>query len=177
MPADPAFAIEAQAVAQILEELDYFQVLKLAPGATPGEIKAAYHRESRLYHPDRFFGDDDAELRRAVARIYKRINEAYVCLRDDRKRAKYLEDISGPEREKRLRFTEEAEQEEKKAREAETGATPQGRKLFAQGMAELQAGRPSQAAQHFKMALMYEPQNATFRERQDEALRLSGQKK
>ena len=49
-----AFEIEAQALAQILDELDYFQILKIAQHASPVEIKAAYYRESRAYHPDRY---------------------------------------------------------------------------------------------------------------------------
>src|SRR5205085_5031288 len=106
---DEAFEIEAQALAQILDELDYFQILKVGQNASPSEIKAAYYRESRAYHPDRFFQMDASEFKDAVGRIYKRINEAYVCLRDDVKRTKYLGDVIGPERQKKLRFVEASE--------------------------------------------------------------------
>src|SRR6266436_4611852 len=51
---DEAFEIEAQALAQVLDELDYFQVLKIGQNASPPDIKSAYYRESRAYHPDRF---------------------------------------------------------------------------------------------------------------------------
>jgi curved DNA-binding protein CbpA len=95
---DPIFEIEAQALAQIIDELDYFQILKIEPNASPVDIKNAYFRESRAYHPDQFFAVPDGDGKRAVAKIYKRINEAFVCLRDDRKRAKYLADVSGPDR-------------------------------------------------------------------------------
>ena len=78
-----AFEIEAQALAQILDELDYFQILKIAQHASPVEIKAAYYRESRAYHPDRYSTLPPGELKDNIGRIYKRINEAYVCLRDD----------------------------------------------------------------------------------------------
>jgi len=93
---DEGFQIEAEALAQVLDELDYFQVLKIGQSASPGEIKAAYYRESRAYHPDRFSTLPAGELKDNIGRIYKRINEAYVCLRDDVKRAKYLADVNGP---------------------------------------------------------------------------------
>src|SRR5579862_6276723 len=103
---DEGFEIEAQALAQVLDELDYFQILKVGQNANPNEIKAAYYRESRSYHPDRFFQLPSSELKDAIAKIYKRINEAYVCLREDSKRMKYLADILGPDRQKKLRFIE-----------------------------------------------------------------------
>lgn len=174
MAFDPVFEIEAQALASILDELDYFQILKIPTDASPADVKAAYYRESRQYHPDRFFSAPDSDTKQAVARIYRRINEAYLCLRDAGLRAKYLADISGPDRASRLRFTEEAEQEQRQAKEAELGATPQGRKLFAQGLLDLEAGRHSQAANQFKMALMYEPSNATFQAKYEEAARAAG---
>src|SRR5207248_5662409 len=98
---DETFAIEAQALAQVLDELDYFQILKIGQGASPNEIKSAYYRESRAYHPDRFYQLKNLGLKESIGRIYKRINEAYVCLRDDVKRAKYLADVSGLERQKK----------------------------------------------------------------------------
>src|SRR5436190_4065643 len=101
---DDGFEIEAQALAQILDELDYFQILKVGQNASPGEIKAAYYRESRLYHPDRFSTLPASELKDNIGKIYKRINEAYVCLRDDTKRTKYIADVIGPDRQRKLRF-------------------------------------------------------------------------
>src|SRR5881394_624996 len=108
---DEAFQIEAQALAQVLDELDYFQVLKIGQNASPPEIKAAYYRESRAYHPDRFSTLPQSELKDNIGKIYKRINEAYVCLRDDTKRTKYLADVLGADRQKKLRFVEASEQE------------------------------------------------------------------
>src|SRR5438445_10981616 len=119
---DEGFEIEATALAQILDELDYFQILKIGQNASPNEIKAAYYRESRAYHPDRFSTLAAGELKDNIGRIYKRINEAYVCLRDDTKRLKYLADILGPERQKQLRFVDASEPELQKEKEQEGGA-------------------------------------------------------
>jgi curved DNA-binding protein CbpA len=169
---DEGFAIEAQALAQVLDELDYFQILKVGQNSSPVDLKAAYYRESRAYHPDRFLQLPDVELREAIGKIYKRINEAYVCLRDDSKRAKYLADVSGPDRQKKLRFVEASEQELKKEKEQEVGATPQGRKFFLAGLSDLAAQRFASAERNFKMALTYEPSNVNFKAKRDEAAKL-----
>jgi curved DNA-binding protein CbpA len=166
---DPSFEIEVQALMQVLDELDYFQILKVPTSADPGAIKLAYYRESRAYHPDRFHQIPSTDLKEAVGRIYKRINEAYVTLRDDAKRTKYATDVSGPERPKKLRFIEESEQELKKEKEAEVGTTPQGRKFFQAGMLDLMAQRWASAERNFKMALTYEPTNANYKTRREEA--------
>src|SRR5262249_51725079 len=101
------------ALAARLSTLDYFQILNVANTATPPEIKAAFHRWSREFHPDRFYQVADKELKHRVNEVYKRITEAYYVLRDDVKRKTYLSDISGPERARKLRFTEAAELETK----------------------------------------------------------------
>ena len=42
---DPFFSIEVETLSGALDQIDYFAVLKLTAAATPGEIRAAYHRE------------------------------------------------------------------------------------------------------------------------------------
>jgi curved DNA-binding protein CbpA len=171
---DPAFLIEAEAVADIIDELDYFQILKLEQTASQEEIKAAYFRESRLYHPDQFYSMEEGKPKQAISRVYKRVNEAWVVLRDDVKRGKYTADISGPDRAKKLRYTEASEEELKKQKDAELGTTPQGRKTFAAGLRDLEAGRYAQALMNFKLAAQFEPQNALFKQKRDEAAKLAG---
>ena len=169
---DEAFEIEAQALAQILDELDYFQILKVAQAASPADVKNAYYRESRAYHPDRFFRTTNVELREAVGKIYKRINEAYVCLRDEVRRGKYAIDVSGPDRQRKLRFVEASEQELKKDKEQEIGMTPQGRKFFLAGLQDMAAQRFAAAERNFKMALTWEPANLNYKAKRDESGKL-----
>ena len=169
---DETLEIEAAALAQVLDELDYFQILKIGQTGGPSELKSAYYRESRAYHPDRFYQLPDGDLKESIGRIYKRINEAYVCLRDDVKRPKYLADISGPERQKKLRFVEASEQEMKKDKEQEIGTTPQGRKFFMAGLSDMAGQRFAAAERNFKMALTYEPNNPNYKAKRDEAGKL-----
>ena len=67
--------------------MDLYSLLGLAPGATPADIKRAYRRLSRRYHPDINPGD------KAAASLYKQISEAYETLLDPDRRRSY--DTSG----------------------------------------------------------------------------------
>ncbi|HVA26266.1 MAG TPA: DnaJ C-terminal domain-containing protein [Chloroflexota bacterium] len=67
---------------------DYYKTLGVAKGAPDKEIKQAYRRLARKYHPDVNPGDAKAEDR------FKEIGEAYAVLGDPEKRKKY--DQFGP---------------------------------------------------------------------------------
>jgi curved DNA-binding protein len=61
---------------------DYYDTLGVEPGSGEAEIKTAYRRLARKFHPDKN-KDQGAEER------FKAINEAYEVLRDKEKRASY----------------------------------------------------------------------------------------
>ncbi|MEO1146879.1 MAG: J domain-containing protein [Cyanobacteria bacterium J06638_22] len=62
---------------------NYYQILNVAKEATPDDIKRAYRRLARQYHPDLNPGDKAAE------ETFKDIGEAYEILSDPDRRAKY----------------------------------------------------------------------------------------
>lgn len=62
---------------------DYYEMLGVGRGASADEIKKAYRKLTRKYHPDANNGDASAETK------YKEINEAYEALSDPEKRAQY----------------------------------------------------------------------------------------
>ena len=162
------FLIEVETLAGALDQLDYYQVLKVQPGVGAAEVKAAYYRESRAFHPDRFAAVESAELRELIGRIYRRVNEAYTVLRDDRKRTRYLADVTGPDRARKLRFTESDEAQvkgdEMRKMEEQFGTTPNGRKLYAAALRDVEAQRWEAAERALKAAVMYEPANGKFKE-------------
>src|SRR5262249_61827306 len=62
---------------------DYYEVLGVQRGAAEEEIKRAYRKLARQYHPDRNPGDKQA------AETFKEIQDAYEVLSDKNKRARY----------------------------------------------------------------------------------------
>ena len=66
-----------------MADKDYYSILGVSRGAPDRDIKAAYRKLARKYHPDVNPGDKSAEAK------FKEINEAYEVLSDPEKRRKY----------------------------------------------------------------------------------------
>lgn len=62
---------------------DYYKILGVDRQAGPEEIKKAYRKLAKLYHPDVVQGDRAKE-----SRMYE-IQEAYACLENEERRRKY----------------------------------------------------------------------------------------
>ncbi len=157
-----------RAFAQKLDSIDYFETLGIGSAATPGEIKKAFYRESRTFHPDRFFHLPESQVKTDLGAIYRRITESYFVLRDDAKRKKYLSDIAGAERTEKLRYTDATEAELKaearKNVDEEFGNNPKARPYFKSATADMQSENWAAAEKNLKMGLMYEKDNARFKE-------------
>jgi molecular chaperone DnaJ len=65
-----------------MSQRDYYEILGVSRSASPDELKSAFRKLARQYHPD-VNKSDDAEER------FKEINEAYAVLSDTDKRAAY----------------------------------------------------------------------------------------
>jgi molecular chaperone DnaJ len=66
-----------------LAKADYYEILGINKGATEDEVKAAFRKAAKQYHPDLHPNDKEAEAK------FKEVNEAYEVLSDKDKRAKY----------------------------------------------------------------------------------------
>ncbi len=65
------------------DKRDYYEVLGVSKNASEDEIKKAYRKKAKEFHPDLHPGDAEAEAK------FKEANEAYEVLSDSQKKARY----------------------------------------------------------------------------------------
>ena len=65
------------------DKRDFYEVLGVSKSATDEEIKKAYRKLAKQYHPDLNPGDKQAEQK------FKEVSEAYEILSDKEKRSRY----------------------------------------------------------------------------------------
>jgi hypothetical protein len=76
-----------------LDSRDAFELLEVTIAADKKEIKRAYFRLSKEFHPDRYFGKNLGPYRDRLSKIFQSIKAAFELLSDDARRAAYLESV------------------------------------------------------------------------------------
>ena len=71
---------------------NYYEILGVTKTSTNEEIKKAYKKKATKYHPDKNVGKSEAEKQKNEEE-FKKINEAYETLSDDKKRKAYDESL------------------------------------------------------------------------------------
>ncbi len=90
---------------------DYYDLLGIQKNASKQEIKAAYRKLAKKYHPDAHPGDKKCEA------YFKEITEAYTILSDAKKRKKFDEELDG------LKHTTDYQTKAKRQNKTQTEAT------------------------------------------------------
>ena len=79
-----------------ISELDYYQLLDVAPGCDAAAIKRAYHVAAKTYHPDTLARSGlDASARAEANRVFAEISKAHATLADPERRRRYDEAQGG----------------------------------------------------------------------------------
>jgi hypothetical protein len=161
---------EARARCTRMETQTYFAILDVPMDVGAEALQRRFHALTRQFHPDAFF-DADPDLRTAVGRFFRRVNEAYAVLKDPRRRRLYERGLSGPPHTWALRLTEEAALAAQRQRRVRGGETQTGqwhwthaREILQRARDEETPTRPAlvEAAKMLRVALALEPSNEHF---------------
>jgi hypothetical protein len=90
---------EIRAAYEEIETRTHFEVLGIPRASGPTQVKEAYFRLSREFHPDAARDPGVADLAHEIEAVFIRVNEAYQVLIDPESRSRY-ENILGPSRRK-----------------------------------------------------------------------------
>jgi tetratricopeptide (TPR) repeat protein len=141
----------------VLQHQDNYQVLGVSSSATPAEIKKAYFRLAKIYHPDRHLEPEMTNLKEKFESLFTAIHGAYQTLSDPVKRQEYEVVRTGRQH--------EAQYEEKRPEEyVENYAekTGQAAAYFKAGMKDLKIGNFWGAAESFASATRLDPMKADY---------------
>lgn len=101
---------------------NYYELLGVQRHASPEELKKAYRRLAKQYHPDVNGGSSEAEQR------FKQIHEAYVVLQDEAARKAYDDKLNGMARDSERNHDNQAAHS--RGRNAASGEAAGGRANF-----------------------------------------------
>jgi tetratricopeptide (TPR) repeat protein len=79
-----------------LKKRNHYEVLGISRTAAEGEVKDAYFRLAKRFHPDAHHGESLTDLRDELEAVFIRLGEAYEVLRDARRRTDYEQRLGRP---------------------------------------------------------------------------------
>ncbi|MBI5048253.1 MAG: DnaJ domain-containing protein [Deltaproteobacteria bacterium] len=91
-PEDKALIENLTAIYIRLKSINYFEALGIGQNADNGNIRKAYFKMAKEYHPDRYHNNTH-EVRTAASDIFTLINTAYTTLSDEKTRKTYKESL------------------------------------------------------------------------------------
>jgi curved DNA-binding protein CbpA len=74
---------------RVENSFSYYELFDIPADADSAEIKAAYFRVAKQFHPDRFHQEKDVELLQRIQNAFSRAAHAYETLKDEDKRKTY----------------------------------------------------------------------------------------
>jgi curved DNA-binding protein CbpA len=179
--------VEVEAISSVLDEVDYYQILKLTGGSPIPAVEKAYSAQSKVFHPDNYFGVRDAKFTKAVTNIFKKINEAYQVLKDPELKRMYDKKMGfrgrggkdSPGGGSRRRGVNKAELEAEKEALAGGGIVNDKNAIKYWGLTEIATMNKdwNGVVMNLQFALNYEPNNPILKEKLEEAKSKLAEKK
>jgi hypothetical protein len=91
---DGKFVAKVEDIFRRLASTDYYSMLGIDHKASPDEVKKAFYRCARAFHPDRHFGVNSEALKAKLNAIFVFVNDAYRVLSHPAERAQYDRNLS-----------------------------------------------------------------------------------
>jgi tetratricopeptide (TPR) repeat protein len=90
--------LEALELHRKLSELDYFQILGVSRSADEAEVKKAYFKLARRFHPDLFTRSLDMATKAKIDEVFDQIAKAYRTLTSKEAKSLYIQKAAPPAR-------------------------------------------------------------------------------
>jgi curved DNA-binding protein CbpA len=91
-PTEPDLVMTREMILEVhsrIDAMDHYQALRIDANATLPEIKRAYFRMAKAYHPDRHFDPAMADIKDKLEHLFHSVHQAYEVLGSPEKRAEY----------------------------------------------------------------------------------------
>jgi len=137
-----------------MADLDYYQILDIGHGVTQQEIKKAYFRLAKRYHPDRHADSELSDMKEQLEAIFMHITEAYDILTTEDKRQAYDLALARGLQKRRPSEQAKAQQEDSKKGSAAS--------QFNEGLKHYRGQNFWSAEEAFRWAVRLDPSNAEY---------------
>jgi CheY-like chemotaxis protein len=141
-----ATAEDLRAMAGTLAQKTHFEVLEVEQSASTSQIKSAFFKMAKRYHPDRYGGESE-DQRTIASEIFARISTAHEVLSDPEQRREYLQSLRG-------------ETQDENAQEVTQILTAEMQ--FQKGEVHLKKKEYDQALECFRWAVELNPEEGEF---------------
>jgi curved DNA-binding protein CbpA len=149
---------------EVAKKKNYYEILRIYPGAPDHEIKSAFHAFALRFHPDQLV-EEGEDVTAAAAELFKRGVEAYNILVKPELRARYDVEL----KKGRIRMDASARPSAPPPPPMRTlemiAQTAGGKKYAAKADRLLTIGKLEEARIQLTTALQQEPTNAELQER------------
>ncbi|MBW2700651.1 MAG: DnaJ domain-containing protein [Deltaproteobacteria bacterium] len=169
------------------EKLSHYQMLNLDRKAEAKEVKRAYFRVSKDFHPDTYFRKNLGTFKSKIESIFKRISVAYEILSEPQKREAYdktlpyeatAEELAKEAEKKKFKKQDDRLKNERRRRLMRRmpalNQKTKAKKHYEAALEAKQAKKFTQAANAVRLALTLDPNNAAYKKLKDEVAPQAG---